>query len=683
MRRRIHIIVLALCIITGVGTANAWNEVGHQLVALVGYEQLSPAQRAACISILRHHPRFDEDFQRAMPRHLTQEPEDRWLFLRAAVWPDLVRPSKKHPNREKEKYHRGNWHFVNEPLFLTDADERALKNHLDKNLARTLDPRTPEMKWNILQALEHNLAVLRDEHADPSDRAVSLCWVLHLVGDIHQPLHSTALFARPRFQNGDLGGNAIPIDPPKNGPFVFPYPTMSLHSVWDDILGVGLSSKAINSKCRELLANPDLKAAGLGAAAYPRAEAWMLESHKLAIEVAYDETILEEIRNDAADSDDSANGKLDSFTLPNEYYELAHETAKQRVVEAGFRLATALAFDASASHTGGRRSGRNEATERVAASGDSNHSKRLTICSFNIQFLGQSKKRDNAALAGLVKDYDIVVVQEVIAPPYPGNFPDGTPFKPNPRTAEFFDAMKANGFSYWLSEEDTGPGEKNHLNSTATEWFVAFYKPRSVGTANDLPAGFLAEDLTDNEDFDRVPYAFSFRSPDRNLDFVLISVHLHPTSGTANAARRQHELSAIGDWVQSHDSKERDFIILGDMNIESPEELLENTPDQFKSINYFTKDRTHDEEYCLDTNTNVNGPKPYDHVMLNPQFTKEYDRDFGFQVIDLVKVMKSHWPRNASEPYPGEPYDHNAFRAVYTDHNPVVFVLDVPERDDD
>lgn len=88
----------------------------------------------------------------------------------------------------------------------------------------------------------------------------------------------------------------------------------------------------------------------------------------------------------------------------------------------------------------------------------SSASESVTICSFNIQFLGSSTHRDNAALAGLVKDYDVVVVQELVAPPYPGSFPDGSPFEPDPQAAAFFDAMKANGADYWLSEEDTGTG---------------------------------------------------------------------------------------------------------------------------------------------------------------------------------------------------------------------------------
>ena len=57
------------------------------------------------------------------------------------------------------------------------------------------------------------------------------------------------------------------------------------------------------------------------------------------------------------------------------------------------------------------------------------------------------------------------------------DFPDGTPVKPDVEAAEFFDEMANHGFSYLLSEEDTGTNDKIHVNTTGTEWWVAFYKP--------------------------------------------------------------------------------------------------------------------------------------------------------------------------------------------------------------
>jgi endonuclease/exonuclease/phosphatase family metal-dependent hydrolase len=295
----------------------------------------------------------------------------------------------------------------------------------------------------------------------------------------------------------------------------------------------------------------------------------------------------------------------------------------------------------------------------------------ISVCSFNIQFLGNSRSRDDAALARIVATYDIVVVQELVSPPYPGVFPDGTPLKPDSESAEFFDAMLGHGFQYVISEEDTGSGDSIHRNGSSTEWWVSFYKPNRVTPANDLPHGFLAADRSNNDHFERVPYAFGFRTLEAKLDFVLISVHLQPGDGPANRARRAEELNAIAAWIDSNDQVEHDFIILGDMNIENAAELAAATPPGFISLN----------NECRPTNTNVNAPKPYDHVMINTTWTNEVDQTYDMQVVNLLEELRDDW--HSSAPYPGAPYDHNAFRAAYSDHHPVVFRLTIPVADDD
>ena len=294
----------------------------------------------------------------------------------------------------------------------------------------------------------------------------------------------------------------------------------------------------------------------------------------------------------------------------------------------------------------------------------------ITVCSFNIQFLGSFRQRDNAALASILRGYDVVVIQELVAPPYEGTFPDSTAFRPDPEAAAFFDEMDALGFAWVLSEEDTGRGADNHYNSTATEWWVAFYDPDSVSVAGDLPGGFLAEDRTQNPDFDRVPYAFPFRSVDGDLDFVLISVHLAP--GRGESERRLHELDSINDWISAQSGTERDYIILGDMNIEDEEELQQVVPGLFHSLN----------EECVPTNTNVNGPRPYDHVMYVPEYTTEIDEGYGFEVVNLISAMRPFW--NEDGVYPGEgEYRHDAFRYRYSDHHPVDLRLRLVGEDDD
>lgn len=295
----------------------------------------------------------------------------------------------------------------------------------------------------------------------------------------------------------------------------------------------------------------------------------------------------------------------------------------------------------------------------------------LRICSFNVQFLGNSTARDNKSLTALLQPFDVVAVQELVSPPFPGFFPDGTPFRPDAESAAFFEEMASLGFQWVLSEEDTGTGDNIHRNGSSTEWWVCFYRPEKLAPANDLPHGFLAEDRSNHPSYERVPYAFAFRTPDGRADFVLISVHLQPGSRRADRARRAVELSAINDWITSQSPLEQDFIILGDMNLEDAEEVEAVTPRGFVSLN----------NECRPTNTNLNGPKPYDHVMYAPEFTSEIDTAFDMQVVNLIDELAITW--TSTEPYPGDPYDHNLFRAYYSDHHPVVFQMTVPTVDDD
>ncbi len=295
----------------------------------------------------------------------------------------------------------------------------------------------------------------------------------------------------------------------------------------------------------------------------------------------------------------------------------------------------------------------------------------VSICSFNIQFLGNSTLREDEALAALLGDCDVVVVQELVSPPYAGTFPDDTPFNPDPQSASFFDAMQGHGFDYWLSEEDTGTGDVIHRNGSTTEWWVAFYKPNRVQIANDLPSGYLANDRSNHPDYERVPYAFAFRTPDDHLDFVLISVHLKPGTGPSNRARRKEEIDAIAAWIDANDGSEHDFIVLGDMNFQHKAELINVTPPGLVSVN----------NHFLPTNTQLD--KSYDHAMMSLYHTSEVDLAFGFVVIDLRQAMAESWEAAHTTPYPGDPYDHTAFRVVYSDHNPFVVKLVVPEADDD
>jgi len=151
-----------------------------------------------------------------MPAAATDTNE--WIFLRAATWPDLVRPARTgSPPKPKfiTDYHRADWHYTNSAFVL--AADRGVVN----------PPASGEGK--LLEAIAANEKTLKDKTRPAADRAVALCWLLHLVGDLHQPLHCVAWFS-PEFPKGDRGGNGVAIRPGAA--------TVVLHAYWDDVLGV-------------------------------------------------------------------------------------------------------------------------------------------------------------------------------------------------------------------------------------------------------------------------------------------------------------------------------------------------------------------------------------------------------------------------------------------------------------
>src|SRR5262249_14820585 len=151
-------------------------------------------------------------------------------FLRAAIWPDWVRDpyakglSQKEHDQIRDDHHKGPWHFVNLPFVHPDEVKQfnavaIRKKVLEPELDDNREPR------HALAALKNlnQLPVVADNEA--AKKAIRLCWLLHLVGDIHQPLHATALFAsekkfQPPFtdKHGDEGGNKLAVRIDTNDP---------------------------------------------------------------------------------------------------------------------------------------------------------------------------------------------------------------------------------------------------------------------------------------------------------------------------------------------------------------------------------------------------------------------------------------------------------------------------------
>jgi len=151
--------------------ASAWGPDGHRAAATVAASRLCPAAAAAVARLLP-----DE----SLPA--------------AAVWADGIR-------RTPEWRHTREWHYVN----VDDTEP----------IAALLDPSPP--RGLILPAIAAELEVLADDQRDPGRRTTALRFVLHLVADLHQPLHVG--------RSEDRGGNEIDVRLGDE--------TLPLHRVWD------------------------------------------------------------------------------------------------------------------------------------------------------------------------------------------------------------------------------------------------------------------------------------------------------------------------------------------------------------------------------------------------------------------------------------------------------------------
>ncbi len=322
-------ILLAICTLLATPAVSfAWNAAGHMLVALVAYEKMTEPRRQALVAILKKHPRFEEDFKNRMPPEVKSESQavqDKWIFLHAATWPDIARGFK---DDLRKKYHHGHWHYINVPIFLTDADRTAMQGRLPVPLEREWSAASPADPQNIAQAYRKCMHDLTNAGANDQDKAVALCWVLHLVGDVHQPLHAVALFSRDRFPGGDHGGN-----------FILTSDGKSLHSYWDGLMGIDTSLPTLTRLFNELKTAPGFEGEGSSAANAASFDKWIDESFKLADQQVYT-TAMRKIVKETDDSEEGVTIRVGNLTA--QYEKEAHTTAHRRIVEAGFRVAKAI-----------------------------------------------------------------------------------------------------------------------------------------------------------------------------------------------------------------------------------------------------------------------------------------------------------------------------------------------------
>lgn len=330
-RRSFVVLVLVLVLVALPALpAGAWNSSGHMQVAAIAWSLLPGPSRAKVAALLAQHPRYREDFLAVRPAYLqhgSQAARDQWLFMHAAVWPDVAREL---PDAIRDQYHRPSWHYINQPIYLNDDSRHALAGTIARviNLDRALPDQPESAKLNVVQALKLAVTKIHAAETTPGDKALYLSWLLHLVGDVHQPLHTVALCSSRRFPAGDLGGNSIELR--GRG---------KLHGVWDGAAGSGVAPSYVSRRARAYLARPELAAAGADAALATRFAGWIEEGYDLAQSDVYHAEILAAVDAIERSSKPADREKTPSVALPQDYVERMRAVAERRMVEAGYRLA--------------------------------------------------------------------------------------------------------------------------------------------------------------------------------------------------------------------------------------------------------------------------------------------------------------------------------------------------------
>jgi hypothetical protein len=229
---------------------------------------------------------------------------------------------------ERKAFNRPTWHYLPRAFYLAEPDV-ASKASAEAKMNSQLDPvgGTTNPDLNGPQAFKANLAVFQDQSASKSDRAVALCWVLHVGEDLHQPCHTASLCTARLFPEGDRGANSIKTVQLQN-----------LHAVWDGPLGPDDRYETCRDLAIVLLGGaPPAAAQETVGDANTEIIKWLAEGLVLEREAVY----IGELR-DAVTAAETAGTELPPITLSVDYLRNVRKVSDTRFVAAGVRLGELL-----------------------------------------------------------------------------------------------------------------------------------------------------------------------------------------------------------------------------------------------------------------------------------------------------------------------------------------------------
>ncbi|MCW8400400.1 S1/P1 nuclease [Legionella sp. PATHC038] len=250
--------------------AYPWNAAGHRVVAQIAYDNLSPKAKEMCYKYLRSRT------------HNTPNSS----FVSASTWMDEI--------RWREVYWYDVMHYIDTPFSSDGTPTPAIES------------------TNAVKTIKLASSALASKKTTPSDKKLALRMLIHITGDIHQPLHAITRVSA-QHPMGDLGGNLFLLGTNPVG--------SNLHQYWDNGAGFFLGQyDEIRVKNTAQQLEQKLPCSVIGKQTRPAK--WAKMSYKLALKNVY---------------------QMNPNETPSiKYQENAQQLVQKQVTYAGCRLAALL-----------------------------------------------------------------------------------------------------------------------------------------------------------------------------------------------------------------------------------------------------------------------------------------------------------------------------------------------------
>ncbi len=289
--------LVALALAMGIApSAYAWGDEGHRIVALVAQHYLSPRARTRIDALLQKDS-----------SGLTDDTS----MASEATWADHYRDSDRNTTRVRYERTR-QWHFVDLELQSPDLAQACFG---EPALAAGTPASAGPARDCVVDKISEFATELASPRTQPAERLLALQFLLHFVGDLHQPLHAA--------DDRDSGGNRVRVSARGER-------AGNLHHYWDTVFVESLGEDAPEVA--------DALCAHMGArelAAWQRGTPadWAGESFALARRVAYGELPAPQR---------AARGRGDRYRLSETYMRDSREVVALQLSRAGVRLAWLL-----------------------------------------------------------------------------------------------------------------------------------------------------------------------------------------------------------------------------------------------------------------------------------------------------------------------------------------------------